>query len=51
MVDEIVLSDFYDYIRILDGEGYPKNLLSLVNLEWNFLKFIKKQKQISFYPL
>ena len=33
MIDKIVLSDFYDYIRILDGEGYPKHLLSLVNLE------------------
>jgi len=40
------LSDFYDYIRMLDGEGYPKAFINFGELKMEFSEVHKKSDKI-----
>jgi methionyl-tRNA formyltransferase len=40
------LADFYDFIRMLDGEGYPKSFIKVGNFNILFSKINKKQNTL-----
>ena len=42
----VVLTDVYDFIRMLDGEGYPPAFLQLNNVKISFVKAINKGNKV-----
>ena len=40
------IKKLYDYIRMLDAEGYPKSFLELKNFKVEFFNAIKKNNKI-----
>jgi len=44
--ENLTFDKVYDYIRMLDAEGYPPSFLETKNLKFEFKNAIKKNKYI-----